>query len=49
MISSSKKVVTVKRINKTNKYKITGKKKGKADIIVTLKSGKKAKCRVTVK
>ena len=34
---------------KGNKYKITGKKKGKTVITVMLKSGKKAKCTVAVK
>ena len=46
--SSSKKIATVKKL-KTNQYKITGKKKGKATITVVLKSGKKATCKITVK
>ena len=46
--SSKKSVVTVKKV-KTNQYKITGKKKGKATITVVLKSGKKATCKITVK
>lgn len=46
--SGKTKIAAVKK-TKTNKYKITGKKKGKAVITVTLKSGLKAKCTVTVK
>lgn len=46
--SSKKSVATVKKV-KTNQYKITGKKKGKATITVVLKSGKKATCKITVK
>ena len=46
--SSKKGVATVKKV-KTNRYKITGKKKGTATITVVLKSGKKAICKVTVK
>ena len=46
--SSNKKIVKVKK-TKTNKYKITGVKKGKAKVTVTLKSGKKATCTITVK
>ena len=46
--SSKAKIAKVKKL-KNNKYKITGKKKGKAVIKVKLKSGKTAKCTVTVK
>lgn len=42
--SSNKKVASVSK-----KGKIKAKRRGKATIIVTLKSGKKAKCKVTVK
>lgn len=40
--------VKIKKISKTC-YKITGKKRGKAKVTVTLASGKKAVCKVTVK
>ena len=46
--SNKKSVATVKKL-KTNQYKITGKKKGTANITVVLKSGKKATCKITVK
>ena len=46
--SGKTKIVKVKKL-KGNKYRIIGKKKGKAVITVKLKSGKKAKCKVTVK
>ena len=46
--SSKSRYVKVKKIG-TNKYKIVGKKKGKSIIAVKLKSGKTAKCKVTVK
>lgn len=48
VVSSKKGVATVKKVA-NNKYKITGKKKGKAVITVKLKSGKTGKCTVTVK
>ena len=48
-VSTSKKsVASLKKIN-AKKYKITAKKKGKATITVKLKSGKTAKCVITVK
>ncbi len=46
--SGKKSVASVKKIKK-NKYKISGIKKGTATITVKLKSGKKAKIKVTVK
>lgn len=46
--SSKTSVAKVKKVKK-NQYKITGVKKGTATITVTLKSGKKATCKVTVK
>ena len=46
--SSKTKVATVKTVKKNN-YKITGKKKGKATITVTLASGKKAKFTAVIK
>lgn len=46
--SSKKKIVSVKKVKK-NQYKLTAKKKGVSTITVKLKSGKKAKCKITVK
>ena len=46
--ASKKSLVKIKKIKK-NQYKITAKKKGKTYVTVTLKSGKKAKCKITVK
>lgn len=48
VVSSKKKVAYVSKTSAT-KYKIKGKKKGKATITVTLKSGKKKTCKVTIK
>ena len=46
--ASKSKIVKIKKVKK-NQYKIIAKKKGKVKITVTLKSGKKASCKITVK
>ena len=48
-VKSSKTAVAAVRKTKTNRYKITGKKKGTATVTVVLKSGKKATCKITVR
>ncbi len=48
-VTTSKKMVAAVTKSKTNQYKITAKKKGSSTITVTLISGKKATCKITVK
>lgn len=47
-VKASNKNVKVSKAS-ANKYKVTGKKRGKAQVTVTLKSAQKAICKVTVK